>query len=85
MRLTTLLTYRCELLLVNGIREGSSLTGAPAIPLNLNTDHLFPQRDLTALLTFCVILTTLVGQGLSLPAMISCQQPHGCGSEMFFA
>ncbi len=65
--LSTLLTYLCEVLLVNGIREGSSLTGAPVIPLNLNSGHLFPQRGITVLLTFCVSLTTLVGQGLTLP------------------
>jgi CPA1 family monovalent cation:H+ antiporter len=30
----------------------------------------FPQRDLILFLTFCVILATLVGQGLSLPWLI---------------
>ncbi|MDX6712414.1 MAG: hypothetical protein QOH96_3430 [Blastocatellia bacterium] len=58
-RLSTQLTYRCELLSVNGIREGSSLTGAPVIPLNLNSGQLFPKLDLTVLLAFCVVLTTL--------------------------
>jgi monovalent cation/hydrogen antiporter len=30
----------------------------------------FPQRDTLIFLSFCVILTTLVVQGLSLPAVI---------------
>jgi Na+/H+ antiporter len=47
-----------------GLRGSVSLAAALALP----TD--FPQRDLVLLLTFSVILATLVVQGLTLPAMI---------------
>jgi CPA1 family monovalent cation:H+ antiporter len=47
-----------------GIRGAVSLAAA----LELPTD--FPQRDLIVFLTFAVILVTLVGQGLTLPALI---------------
>jgi CPA1 family monovalent cation:H+ antiporter len=47
-----------------GIRGAVSLAAALALP----TD--FPQRDLIVFLTFAVILVTLVGQGLTLPALI---------------
>lgn len=41
-----------------------SLAAALALP------EAFPARDLIIFLTFCVILVTLVGQGLSLPWLI---------------
>jgi len=47
-----------------GMRGVISLAVALALPLD------FPQRDLIVFLTFCVILATLVLQGLSLPALI---------------
>jgi CPA1 family monovalent cation:H+ antiporter len=47
-----------------GMRGVVSLAAA----LALATD--FPQRDLILFLTFCVILATLVGQGLTLPWLI---------------
>jgi CPA1 family monovalent cation:H+ antiporter len=47
-----------------GIRGAVSLAAALALP----TD--FPHRDLVVFLTFAVILVTLVGQGLTLPALI---------------
>jgi Na+/H+ antiporter len=52
-----------------GIRGGISLTAALAIPLTAQ-GAAFPQRDLILFLTFSVILTTLVLQGLSLPPLI---------------
>jgi len=50
-----------------GMRGAVSLAAALALPL---TPAPFPQRDLVIFLTFCVILATLVGQGLSLPWLV---------------
>jgi monovalent cation/hydrogen antiporter len=47
-----------------GMRGIVSLAAALSLPLG------FPYRDLILFLTFAVILTTLVGQGLSLPWLI---------------
>ncbi|MFP5343657.1 MAG: Na+/H+ antiporter [Candidatus Limnocylindria bacterium] len=47
-----------------GMRGAVSLAAALALPFD------FPQRDLILWLTFCVILATLVGQGLTLPFLI---------------
>ncbi len=53
-----------------GMRGVISLAAALALPLTTNTGAPFPGRDLILFLTFCVILATLVVQGLSLPALI---------------
>jgi CPA1 family monovalent cation:H+ antiporter len=53
-----------------GMRGGVSLAAALALPLALVSGGPFPQRDLVIFLTFCVILATLVGQGLSLTPLI---------------
>lgn len=53
-----------------GIRGGTSLAAALAIPLLTNRGAAFPQRDMLIFLTFAVILSTLVVQGLSLPALV---------------
>jgi Na+/H+ antiporter len=53
-----------------GMRGGVSLAAALALPLTLPDGSPFPERDLIVFLTFCVILATLVGQGLSLPWLI---------------
>jgi CPA1 family monovalent cation:H+ antiporter len=47
-----------------GMRGAVSLAAALALPRD------FPERELVIFLTFCVILATLVGQGLSLPWLI---------------
>ncbi len=47
-----------------GLRGAVSLAAALALPLD------FPERDLILFLTFAVILFTLVGQGLTLPAIL---------------
>jgi monovalent cation/hydrogen antiporter len=47
-----------------GMRGAVSLAAALALPRD------FPERELVIFLTFCVILATLVGQGLSLPSLI---------------
>jgi Na+/H+ antiporter len=53
-----------------GIRGIVSLAAALAIPFATANGQPFPDRDLILFLTFFVILVTLVGQGLLLPAVI---------------
>jgi NhaP-type Na+/H+ or K+/H+ antiporter len=53
-----------------GVRGTVSLAAALAIPLTTESGALFPERDRILFLTFSVILVTLVGQGLMLPAVI---------------
>lgn len=48
----------------SGLRGAVSLAAALALPLD------FPMRNLILLLTFAVILATLVGQGLTLPIVL---------------
>jgi len=54
----------------SGMRGAVSLAAALAIPLTTHAGAPFPQRDLIVFLTFCVILGTLVVQGLTLPLVI---------------
>jgi len=53
-----------------GMRGAVSLAAALALPLTTDAGLPVPGRDLILFLTFAVILVTLVGQGLSLPALI---------------
>jgi CPA1 family monovalent cation:H+ antiporter len=53
-----------------GVRGIVSLAAALALPLSTATGMPFPHRDLIILLTFWVILITLVGQGLALPLVL---------------
>jgi Na+/H+ antiporter len=53
-----------------GLRGAVSLAAALALPLTIDSGDAFPQRSLVIYLTFCVILATLVFQGLTLPALI---------------
>jgi CPA1 family monovalent cation:H+ antiporter len=53
-----------------GMRGVISLAAALALPLTTESGAPFPERDLILFLTFCVILATLVVQGLSLPPLI---------------
>jgi monovalent cation/hydrogen antiporter len=53
-----------------GMRGAVSLAAALAVPLTTDAGRAFPQRDLIVFLTFCVILGTLVVQGLTLPVVI---------------
>jgi monovalent cation/hydrogen antiporter len=53
-----------------GIRGGISLAAALAIPSALADGSPFPGRDQILILTFAVILATLVVQGLSLPGLL---------------
>ncbi len=53
-----------------GMRGAVSLAAALALPFTTDAGTPFPGRDLVIFLAFCVILVTLVGQGLSLPFAI---------------
>ena len=53
-----------------GVRGIVSLAAALAIPFATDSGQPFPGRDLILFLTFSVIVITLVGQGLLLPAVI---------------
>jgi Na+/H+ antiporter len=53
-----------------GLRGAVSLAAALAIPLVIEGGDPFPERALVIYLTFCVILATLVLQGLTLPSLI---------------
>jgi CPA1 family monovalent cation:H+ antiporter len=52
------------------MRGAVSLAAALALPLTTDAGEALPGRDLILFLTFAVILVTLVGQGLTLPALI---------------
>jgi CPA1 family monovalent cation:H+ antiporter len=53
-----------------GMRGAVSLAAALSLPFVTESGDPFPGRDLIIFLTFCVILVTLVLQGLSLPFFI---------------
>jgi CPA1 family monovalent cation:H+ antiporter len=53
-----------------GMRGVVSLAAALALPAVLPSGEPFPQRDLVILLTFGIVFVTLVGQGLTLPALV---------------
>jgi Na+/H+ antiporter len=53
-----------------GMRGGVTLAAALAIPLNTDSGAPFPDRSLIVFLAFCVVLATLVVQGLSLPGVV---------------
>lgn len=55
----------------SGMRGVVSLAAALALPLTINGTEPFPHRNLIIFLTFCVIFTTLVLQGLTLRPMIT--------------
>jgi CPA1 family monovalent cation:H+ antiporter len=53
-----------------GMRGVLALAAALSLPETLADGSPFPQRNLIVFLTFCVILVTLVLQGLTLPPLI---------------
>ncbi len=57
------------LLAFTGVRGIVSLAAALAIPFTVADGSPFPDRDLILILTFCVLFVTLVGEGLTLPAV----------------
>lgn len=73
------------LIAFTGIRGIVSLAAALAIPLTLGNGEPFPHRALIVFLTFCVILVTLVGQGLMLPAVIRALGLANAGMREYFA
>ncbi|MBL7839978.1 MAG: Na+/H+ antiporter [Cyclobacteriaceae bacterium] len=54
----------------SGMRGIVSLAAALALPLMVNSTMPFPNRNMIIFLTFCVIFSTLVVQGLTLPGLI---------------
>lgn len=54
----------------SGMRGAVSLAAALALPLTTDAGTPFPERDLIVFLTFTVILSTLLLQGLTLPLLI---------------
>ena len=64
-----------------GMRGVISLAAALALPLTTAGGEPFPGRDLILFLTFCVILATLVVQGLSLPVLIRALGLEDDGSQ----
>jgi Na+/H+ antiporter len=55
----------------SGLRGAVSLAAALAVPLTVSGGAPFPHRELIIFLTFTVIVVTLVGGGLTLPAVIA--------------
>jgi Na+/H+ antiporter len=53
-----------------GLRGAVTLAAALALPLTIRSGAAFPERNFLIYLAFCVILATLVLQGLSLPLVI---------------
>lgn len=53
-----------------GLRGAVTLAAALALPLTTDAGAPFPNRNLLIYLSFCVILATLVVQGLTLPVLI---------------
>jgi len=63
-----------------GMRGVVSLAAALSLPLTLASGAALPDRDLLIFVTVCVILVTLVGQGLSLPWLLRAVQLRGDGA-----
>lgn len=53
-----------------GLRGVVSLAAALALPLTIDSGEPFPNRELIILMTYVVILATLVGQGLTLGPLV---------------
>ena len=53
-----------------GMRGAVTIAAALLIPLHTDSGAPFPDRELIIFLAFAVVLATLVGQGLTLPAVI---------------
>lgn len=68
-----------------GMRGVVSMAAALALPLTLANGDPFPLRNLIIFLSFCVILSTLVGLGLSLPWIIRKlrMEPHSIAAEEY--
>lgn len=64
-----------------GMRGAVSLAAALALPLTTDAGEPLPDRALILFVTFAVILFTLVGEGLTLPALIRALGIHESGDE----
>jgi CPA1 family monovalent cation:H+ antiporter len=67
-----------------GMRGVIALAAAIALPMTMADGSDFPQRSMITFLAFCVILVTLVGQGLSLPwvvRILGVADPQGINLE----
>ena len=64
-----------------GMRGAVSLAAALALPLETEAGAPFPERDLVIFLAYCVVVFTLVVQGLTLPALIRALGVVDDGSE----
>ncbi len=64
-----------------GMRGVVALAAAISLPMTLGNGQPFAQRNLIVFLTFCVILVTLVVQGLSLPSLIRALGLAGGGGD----
>jgi CPA1 family monovalent cation:H+ antiporter len=64
-----------------GLRGVVSLAAALALPFTTASGAPFPERDLLIFLTVCVIVVTLVGQGLTLPWVLWMLRVSGDGAE----
>ncbi len=53
-----------------GMRGAVSLAAALSLPLETDAGTPFPERDLVIFLAYCVVVFTVVVQGLTLPALI---------------
>ena len=65
-----------------GMRGVVTLAAAIGLPYQLADGRPFEQRDLIVFLAFCVILVTLVGQGLTLPMLIRALGLAGVDTEV---
>jgi Na+/H+ antiporter len=65
----------------SGMRGAVSLAAALALPLTVDAGGSFPDRGLIVFLTFGVIFTTLVLEGLTLPLVIRALAPEDDGLE----
>jgi monovalent cation/hydrogen antiporter len=64
-----------------GMRGAVSLAAALALPRETDAGAAIPERDLILFITFVLILVTVVGQGLTLPALIRLLGVQEDGSE----
>jgi CPA1 family monovalent cation:H+ antiporter len=64
-----------------GMRGAVSLAAALALPVETHAGTPLPGRDLILFITFAVIVVTVVGQGLTLPALIRMLGVHEDGTE----
>ena len=65
----------------SGMRGAVTLAAALAIPVATDAGAPFPERDLLIFLAYCVVVFTVVVQGLTLPALIRMLDVRDDGSE----